>query len=593
MTARAATGLAAYRARYRRGDRPSAVAEDLLAAIAAHHDPAVWIDGPCAVRLRAQAEALDRRDPGSLPLYGIPFAVKDNIDIAGLPTTAACPAFAYRPDRSAAVVAALEAAGAMLVGKTNLDQFATGLVGTRSPYGVPRNVLAPDRIPGGSSSGSAVAVAAGLAAFALGTDTAGSGRVPAMMNGIVGLKPTRGLVSTRGVVPACRTLDCVSIFAGSVEDSLEVLAVAAGFDPEDPFSRPAPPGAFAPRVPLRPRLGVPRSGQREFFGRSAPASAYEAALGRAAAAADLVAIDLAPFLEAAALLYDGPWVAERTAVLEPLLAAEPEAIHPVVRGIVARGRTHTAMETFRAQYRLAALRRAAEAALDGLDALLLPTAPFVPSLAEVEAEPVLVNTRLGTYTNFVNLLDLAALAIPAGTDAEGLPFGVTLIGPAFAEAKLAALAQAIAGAAPPALTSLAREPAAWPDLEIVLFGAHMRGLPLNAEVARLGGRFAAEVRTAPFYRMVALPGTPERPGVIPTAAGARLAGEAWLVPAASVAALVAAIPAPLALGRLRLEDGREAVGFLCTEAEPPAAEDITRFGGWRAYLASREGVPAI
>jgi len=389
------------------------------------------------------------------------------------------------------------------------------------------------------------------------------------MNGIVGLKPTRGLVSTRGVVPACRTLDCVSIFAGSVEDSLEVLAVAAGFDPEDPFSRPAPPGAFAPRVPLRPRLGVPRSGQREFFGRSAPASAYEAALGRAAAAADLVAIDLAPFLEAAALLYDGPWVAERTAVLEPLLAAEPEAIHPVVRGIVARGRTHTAIETFRAQYRLAALRRAAE------------------------AEPVLVNTRLGTYTNFVNLLDLAALAIPAGTDAEGLPFGVTLIGPAFAEAKLAALAQAIAGAAPPALTSLAREPAAWPDLEIVLFGAHMRGLPLNAEVARLGGRFAAEVRTAPFYRMVALPGTPERPGVIPTAAGARLAGEAWLVPAASVAALLAAIPAPLALGRLRLEDGREAVGFLCTEAEPAAAEDITHFGGWRAYLASREGVPAI
>jgi allophanate hydrolase len=588
VTGGAARTAAALRARYRAGETPSRIAEEVLAAIAAHDDQAVWIGGPCAARLRAQAASLDGRDAALLPLYGIPFAVKDNIDVAGLPTTAACPAFAYVPGRSAPVVEALEAAGAMLVGKTNLDQFATGLVGLRSPYGVPRNVLVPDRVPGGSSSGSAVAVAAGLVAFALGTDTAGSGRVPAMMNGIVGLKPTRGLVSTRGVVPACRSLDCVSVFAASVEDAMAVLSVAAVFDPEDPFARAAPPGALAPAgLWDRPLLGIPRAADLRFFGRAAPEAAFRAAVTACAGFADIVEIDFAPFEEAARLLYQGPWVAERTAVVERLLAHDPDAIHPVVRGIVGRGRELSAIETFRAQYRLAALRREADAAMAALDALLLPTAPFVPTLAEVAAEPVLVNSRLGTYTNFVNLLDLSALAVPAGTDREGLPFGITFVGPAFAEARLAALAGRFAGEAPKASPR-----GSWPSLEVAVFGAHMRGLPLNGDLVRLGATFAREVATAPLYRLVALPGMPARPGVIRGDDGASLAGELWRVPAASVAALLAAIPAPLALGRVALSDGSEVVGFLCTDPAPEGAVDITRFGGWRAYLASRMAAAA-
>ncbi|WP_291296700.1 allophanate hydrolase [Elioraea sp.] len=579
--------IPALAAAYRAGERPSRVAEAVLAAAAAHGDGAIWIGGPCADRLRAQAAALDARDPASLPLYGIPFAVKDNIDAAGLPTTAGCPAFAYQPAASATVVAALEAAGAMLVGKTNLDQFATGLVGVRSPYGVPRNVLAADRVPGGSSSGSAVAVAAGLVSFALGTDTAGSGRVPAMFNGIVGLKPTKGLVSTWGVVPACRSLDCVSVFATSVADAMAVLAVAAAFDAEDPFARAAPPGWVARGAAgHRPRLGVPAPAQRAFFGRAAPEAAYADALARWAEFADIVTIDFGPFAEAARLLYEGPWVAERTAVVERLLAERPEAIHPVVRGIVVKGTGLSAIETFRAQYSLATLRRAADAVMAGIDALLLPTAPFVPTLAALAAEPVLVNSQLGTYTNFVNLLDLSALAIPAGTDGEGLPFGVTLVGPAFAEGDLAGIAAMFSGEA----ASPAEAP--FPFLDVAVFGAHMRGLPLNKDLVALGARFAREIATASCYRLLALPGQPARPGVVPDAAGAALAGELWRIPAGAVAALLASIPAPLSLGRVRLDDGTETVGFLCTEAAPAGAEDVTRFGGWRAYRASIAGVAA-
>ncbi len=403
-----------------------------------------------------------------------------------------------------------------------------------------------------------------------------------MANGSVGRKPTRGRVATRGVVPACRSLDCVSVFAGSVGEAMAVLAVAAGFDAGDPFSRAAPPGWPGAVAPACPRLGVPAPASRSFFGRAAPERAYAEAVARASAIAEIVEVDLSPFAEAARLLYEGPWVAERTAVLEPLLASDPGAIHPVVRGIVARGTDLSAIETFRAQYRLAALKRAADAVLGGLDALLLPTAPFVPTLAEVAAGPVAVNAQLGTYTNFVNLLDLAALAVPAGRDGEGTAFGVTFVGPAFSEALLAAVADRFAGGAPapPRAT-------AWPVLEIALFGAHMRGLPLNDHVLALGARHVADVMTAPAYRMLALPSTPARPGIVPAVDGAALAGELWAFPAASVAALLASIPAPLALGRVRLSDGREVTGFLCTEASPRGAEDATRFGGWRAYLAAR------
>jgi allophanate hydrolase len=441
------------RAFLERSASPISVAEDVLARIAMAGDDAVWISRVPDEALRRAAEALERRaaveGQAAMPLYGLPFAVKDNIDVAGLPTTCACPGFAYAPVRSAPCVEQLTAAGALLVGKTNLDQFATGLVGTRSPHGVPRNPFDPAYIPGGSSSGSAVAVSSGLVAFALGTDTAGSGRVPASFNNIVGLKPTRGLVSASGMVPACRTLDCVSVFALTVPDAAAVLEVIRGPDPEDAYSRAAPPGFVWPAaMPARFRFGVPRPEQREFFGDSDNAALYEAAIrSLAVLGGAAVTIDLAPFLETAALVYRGAWLAERLAAIDDATGGRREMLLPVTRKIVEGGAAITGADAFRDWHRLADFKRRTRPVWDAIDFLMVPTTGTTYRLAEIEADPVGLNLRLGHYTNFVNLLDLAALAVPAGFRTNGLPAGAMLVAPAFHDPLLAAVGTALHEAA--------------------------------------------------------------------------------------------------------------------------------------------------
>jgi allophanate hydrolase len=580
---------------------PEEVVREVYARIAARGNDKVWIHLAPEGEASAAARALGERDPASLPLYGLPFAIKDNIDWAGHPTTAGCPDYRYVPERSAAVVERLIAAGAIPVGKTNLDQFATGLVGTRSPYGAPSSVFDPRYIAGGSSSGSAVAVAAGLVGFALGTDTAGSGRVPAAFNNIVGLKPSRGLVSNRGVVPACRSLDCVSIFALTTADALEVLRVAAGDDAEDPFSRPE-----ADRTPLawvaappRFRFGVPAPDRLEFFG-----NPHNPALFAAARAAleelggTAVEIDDAPFVETARLLYEGPWLAERYAAIGEFLRAQPDALHPVTRAIVEQGARPPAVEAFQAYYRLKALRRAVARVWTEVHALLMPTAGTAYTLSEVEAEPLRLNANLGRYTNFVNLLDLCGVAVPAGFAPDGLPFGVTLLAPAFREAALAALADALhrrAGVTlgatgrplpPPPATSDGAPPG-WVRLCVV--GAHMAALPLNPELTERGGRFVREARTAPQYRLYALAHlNPPRPGMVRVAeGGGSLALELWELPEAEFGGFVASIPPPLGIGTVTLAGGEQVKGFLAEPYVLCQGEDITALGGWRTYLARR------
>src|SRR6195952_3926918 len=488
-----------------------------------HNDPAIFISLRNEADAVAEAQSLSTKDAAQLPLYGIPVAVKDNIDVAGLPTTAACPAFAYSPVFDATSVARLREAGAIIIGKTNLDQFATGLVGVRSPYGIPNNPMRGDLIPGGSSSGSAVAVSAGLVPLALGTDTAGSGRVPAMLNNIVGLKPSLGLISTAGVVPACRTLDCVSIFSLTVEDAMTALAAMAGPDGADSFSRDRPLAAMQ-AFPGQLRLGGPRQGQLIFFGDKAAEKAYGDAVARwSALGATFVEFDLEPLYETARLLYEGPWVAERYLVIRNLLASSPDAIHPVTREITAAGSRLTAADTFAALYRLQALRRIARRAFANIDALVLPTAPTAYSTAQVLANPVELNSRLGTYTNFVNLLDLCGLALPSAMRPDGIPFGITLLAPAGHDAQLASIARAFhadtklkMGAkglpqpplAPPS-TSLVGD-----EIAIAVVGAHLSGMALNGELQALNGRMLEAATTAPDYKLYALDTVPPKHGML-------------------------------------------------------------------------------
>ncbi len=581
--------------------RTAALVEDVLARIAAAGDDRVWIARVPAETLRERAAALDEaaaRDPGlpaRLPLFGIPFAVKDNIDAAGLTTTAGCPTFAYEPAETAPCVARLLEAGALLVGKTNLDQFATGLVGTRSPYGVARNPFDARYIPGGSSSGSAVAVASGLVSFALGTDTAGSGRVPAAFNNIVGLKPTRGRISTRGVVPACRSLDCVSIFALGCEDAATVMAVCGVYDAADPFARRAPPETALAR-PFR--FAVPRAADLDFAGNDdAPALFERAAAALEALGGERIETDLAPFLEAAAMLYGGPWVAERLAAVETLYQRSPEALLPVTRQIIATGARHSAVDAFKASYRLAALRRESEALWQKAELLLVPTAGTIYSLAEIEADPIGLNTTLGRYTNFVNLFDLAALALPAGFRRDGLPFGVSLIAPAFGEAALCALGDAYQrrldlplGATPHRLPPSDRAAAAPREGRIIVAvaGAHLSGMPLNGRLLELGASLVERTQTAPVYRMFRLEGEPARPGLLRDGAGgSAFEVELWAMSPASLGTLLAETPPPLSLGTVLLGDGRAVKGFLCEAAAARTAEDISTFGGWREFLSLR------
>jgi allophanate hydrolase len=562
-----------------------------------HNDPAIFISLRDEQDVLAEADRLARRDAAQLPLYGVPVAVKDNIDALGMPTTAACPAFSYMPTHDSTAVAKLRAAGAVIIGKTNLDQFATGLVGVRSPYGTPRNAIRADLIPGGSSSGSAVAVAAGLVPLALGTDTAGSGRVPAMLNNIVGLKPSLGLVSTAGVVPACRTLDCVSVFSLTVDDAMTALKVMAGADGADPFSRNRPLAGMA-SFPGGLKLGIPRNGQLIFFGDRHSEKAYGEALKRwSALGATLVEFDLEPFYETARLLYEGPWVAERYLVIRNLLASSPDSIHPVTREITAAGARLTAADTFAALYRLQALRRVAERTFAQLDAIVLPTAPTAYTTAQVAANPIELNSRLGTYTNFVNLLDLCGLALPASMRDDGIPFGITLLAPAGRDAELASIGRVFhadtkltIGAKSLAQPQLASLPAwAGEEIAIAVVGAHLSGMALNGELQALGGRLIEETATAPDYKLYALETTPLKPGMlrVERGAGSAITLELWALPPAAFGKFVAAIPPPLSIGTVRLGDGREAKGFLVEPAAINGARDISAFGGWRAFMAQR------
>jgi len=566
-----------------------------------HNDPAIFISLRDETDAIAEAERLAaRKDAEQLPLLGVPVAVKDNIDVLGLPTTAACPAFSYSPSYDATAVARLRAAGAIPIGKTNLDQFATGLVGVRSPYGIPKNPLRAELLPGGSSSGSAVAVAAGLVPLALGTDTAGSGRVPALLNNIVGLKPSLGMVSTAGVVPACRTLDCVSIFSLTVDDAVAALAVMTGPDGADPFSRDRPLGEIT--EPANLRLGMPRSGQLIFFGDKAQEAAYRDALERLASlGAALVEFDIEPFYETARLLYEGPWVAERYLVIRNLLASSPDAIHPVTREIIAPGARLSAAETFSALYRLQGMRRIAERILANFDAMVLPTAPTLYTTAQVLADPLLLNSRLGTYTNFVNLLDLCGLALPASFRPDGLPFGITLLAPAGRDALLASigrvfhadtgLAMGASGTAQPPLAALPAS-VGRDDIPIAVVGAHLSGMALNGELKALAGRLVETTMTAPDYKLYALDTTPPKPGMlrVEPGAGTAIQLEIWALSASAFGKFVAAIPPPLSIGTIRLADGRNVKGFIVEPAALDGARDISAFGGWRAYMAEAAAV---
>lgn len=590
--------LTALRDAYAAGVTPAEVMTEVLARLDAVQDPAIFIHLASAEDLAAEAAALGAYDPDR-PLWGVPFAVKDNIDVAGMPTTAACPDYAYDAIRDAFVVARLRAAGAIPVGKTNLDQFATGLVGVRSPYGVPRNALEPAIVPGGSSSGSAVAVAHGIVPFALGTDTAGSGRVPAALNGIVGLKPSLGTLSASGVVPACRTLDTISIFALTAVDAHDVFRAAAAFDPLDAYSR-ALPTAPLPAPVLAPRITAPDVASLVFFGDEVQSADFEATLATLAAGGAVIdRVDFAPFYAVAQMLYDGAWIAERYAAIQEMMTNRPEAVHPVTRAIIARAEGQSAVDAFNGFYRLADLRRACATVLGAADMLCVPTIPTFVRCDDLAADPVTPNSNLGTYTNFVNLLDLCALAVPTGPRSDGRPGSVTLIAPAGRDGAIAAEGQRLmqtrrpmigaTGLEIPASRDSARPPFAISDTEMTLAvcGAHMSGLPLNGELTSRGARFLRTAHTAPGYALYALPGgPPDRPGLCrrDDGNGVPIALELWAIPKRAMGDFIAGIPSPLAIGTVEIEDGSQVKGFLCETSDLDSAEDISALGGWRSFL---------
>jgi allophanate hydrolase len=588
---------------YREGtSTPSEIAASIADRISSDSTPGIWIQVREKVALVADAAAIERASSPDArpPLYGIPFAVKDNIDVHGLPTTAACREFAYAPAQSAAVVERLIAAGALCVGKTNLDQFATGLVGVRSPYGIPPNPFDAGRISGGSSSGSAAAVARGLVSFALATDTAGSGRVPAAFNRIVGLKPSPGLFSTRGVVPACRSLDCVSLMALTAGDAAWIAGIATGFDPGDPYShekassfdwRPTPfARGWTVGIPRTEDLAACDPPTRASFGR---ACADLEALG-----ASLSTVDMTPFFEAGRLLYDGPWIAERLAGLEPFVRAHPDALLPVIRAILEQGEKPTATDVFRGLHRLQALKRAAASIWSGVTAVMVPSAPTLPRIDEVLADPIALNARLGQFTTFGNLLGLAAIAVPTGDRADGLPSGATFIGPWGSDAKLLGLGCAMEERVRGPLGATGwpypgRSTSAVPDaprgtLQVAVVGAHLSGMPLNRQLTERGATFVRTARTAPSYRLYALPDTrPPKPGLVRVSEeeGVKLEVEVWALPEPTVGSFLALVGAPLAIGTVALDDDTHVHGFLCEAHAVARAEDISSFGGWRAYVA--------
>jgi allophanate hydrolase len=592
--------LSDLRDRYLSGSStPLRVVEELLGKLKAACPPEVFIYRVEDEMLLAHARQLSdelSRDPGIIdrrPLFGIPFAVKDNIDVAGMPTTCACPAFAYLPERSARAVELIEAAGGILLGKTNLDQFATGLVGTRSPYGEVRNPFNPDYVSGGSSSGSAVAVALGFAAFALGTDTAGSGRVPAGFCNLVGIKPTPGLVSTRGVFPACKSLDCVSVLTHTVADGWDVLSVLAGPDEADDYSRSI--AALGP-VTRQVRIGIPTP--LEFCGDALAAAAFDSAVAtlKNDPAFTFCEIPFAPFAEVAALLYDGPWVAERRLAIADFYERNAADINSTVRAVIGKSVGKTAVDAFAAAYKLEAGKRRAESIFADIDLMLVPTAPTHYTRAAVAADPVAKNSDFGTYTNFVNLLGMSALALPAPFRSDGLPAGITLIAAGGGDHRLAEFARRIEARLHRRLGCGELEPPRSPDplpplptrepmVTVAVVGAHLSGMPLNWQLTERGGRLLRAARTAARYRFFALPGTvPPKPGLIRVDHdGASIDIELWQLPARHYGSFVAEIPGPLGIGTLTLDDDSSVQGFLCESLATSGAEDITRFGGWRAY----------
>jgi allophanate hydrolase len=587
--------LDVLRQAYRNGDTtPRQLLPKLREKAAAlNPDYHLFIHLLSVAELEPYLAALDGRDLDSLPLYGVPFAIKDNIDLAGIPTTAACPDFAYVPERSATIVEQLIALGAIPLGKTNLDQFATGLNGSRSPYGACPNSVLPEYPSGGSSAGSslAVALALGVASFALGTDTAGSGRVPAALNNLVGLKASKGLISTAGVLPACRTLDCVTTFTATAREASQLLALTAKLDPRDEYSRRNPSwndgSAFG--APRAFRFGVPRAQDLEFFGCVEGPLLFGDAIDRLKAlGGEAVELDLSPFLEAARLLYEGPWVAERYSVAGELLEHNPEAVLPVIRAVLAKAPAVTGVQTFRAQYRLQALKALCDQALEGLDCVLTPTIGRPVTLAELHAEPVLRNSELGFYTNFMNLLDYAAVAVPSGFMANGLPWGVTLFGRVFTDQYLLSVADALQRQqdnALPTPPNVARSDRA----RIVVCGAHLQGLALNWQLTQRGGRLLESTLSSPDYQLYALAGGPPlRPGMVRVKdGGVAIAVEVWELPSNELGSFLTGIPAPLGLGKVQLADGRWESGFICEPYGLEGALDISHLGGWRAYLETR------
>lgn len=542
--------------------------------------------------------SLEGRSLKDLPLYGVPFAIKDNIDLAGIPTTAACPAFAYTPECSATIVEQLIGLGAIPLGKTNLDQFATGLNGSRSPYGACPNSVLMEYPSGGSSAGSSLAVALGVASFALGTDTAGSGRVPAALNNLVGLKASKGLISTAGVVPACRTLDCVTTFTATAREASQLLGLTARLDPRDEYSRTNPlwndSSAFGAPRPFR--FGVPRAEDLEFFGCKQGPSLFNDAIDRLTAmGGEAVTLDLSPFLEAAGLLYDGPWVAERYSVAGELMEQNPQAVLPVIRAVLSKAPAVTGVQTFRAQYRLQALKALCDKALEDLDCVLTPSIGRPVTLAELDAEPVLRNSELGYYTNFMNLLDYAAVAVPSGFMDNGLPWGVTLFGRAFTDQYLLSLADALQRQTDLPLIgghklrlsapgNVARNDKA----RLVVCGAHLEGLALNWQLKQRGGHLLETTQSSPDYQLYALAGGPPfRPGMLRVEqGGVAIAVEVWELPSSELGSFLTGIPAPLGLGKVQLADGRWESGFICEPYGLEGATNISHLGGWRAYLSA-------
>ncbi len=543
----------------------------------------IWIARLTRRELMDRAAEVDRTP--ELPLAGLTFAVKDNIDIAGMPTTAGCPAFSYTPNATAPAAQLLLYAGAVLIGKTNMDQFATGLTGTRSPHGPCSSVFDERYISGGSSSGSAVAVASGLVDFSLGTDTAGSGRVPAAFNNLIGMKPTRGWLSARGVVPACRSLDCVSIFTSTPDVALKVLRQAHRFDPQDPYSRVTRTGEGAAPWASGPfRFGVPQEAELQFFGDTEAARLYDQAVRKLhALGGERVEIDYSKFRRAASLLYAGPWVAERLAAIENFIEAHYEDMNPVVRHIIRGGREYSAVDAFRGEYQLRELCRQAESEWNKVDILALPTTGTIFTHEEVAAEPVKRNSDLGYYTNFVNLMDLAAVAVPAGLRPNGLPFGISLIGPAHSDEALLGLASRFLSTEE---VPIAGHPGC---IEVAVVGAHLTGQPLNHQLTSRGARLVKTTRTAAPYRLYALTGTkPLKPGLVsePGFAGPGIEVEVWAMPEDKFGGFVAEIPAPLGIGNATLEDGASVKCFICEPYALASAQEVTRFGGWRRYLES-------